>query len=223
MGEGIQGPGLVSSIKHDVPPELNDLISEALDPDRSPRRHVGSEASDFGRAARRLANELIFRSLPPEERIKAIAQALRNFNGGGTARFPHTANFDVVYANALTILLKVIRIPAQVLSAGDKDGKRPKLERHRDISAEVSGSAALCLGFFTLRREYYVGDGQGGRSVGAKYLSTASFTMGDYDSMGPARDALQLAVDSPCGLEFICDRVGIVCSRQGRGWLEDPF
>ena len=215
--EGIQASALVSLIKHDLPPNLHELALQALDPDFDADSCPDPQVSDFIRAAQLLQGLAPFNTKPQDELVKDLTQALSNFNRGGVSRFPRTANFDVVRANALTIVYRLLSIPLEEGDSADwKDGKRPKLEQCRGIPvAGASGSPALYVRLYTLRRDHYAGEGEDGRRVGGKYLRDLGFAV-----EGP-EGALRVPVDLPCGLEFVRDNaVGVVSVRvkDSGGW-----
>lgn len=212
QSEGIRAPVLTSIAKHDVPLRLEDLVSEALDPDFHASKYPDAGIQNFLAAARTLQSLPPLRDQPPDERPISIAQALWNFKKGGVARFPHTANFDVVRSNVLTILTKLLPMDLEdVSSAHYMDGIRPKLEEYRSISAGCSASPALTLRLFTLRRNFYARDetdDEDGRRLGSQYLRDVGFATGDPEVDLEA--TLELAVDSPHGLEFVRDGLGVV-------------
>ncbi|MBE3043665.1 hypothetical protein IMZ48_14065, partial [Candidatus Bathyarchaeota archaeon] len=236
QSEDIQASPFISLLRHDLPTNLDDLITQSFDPSCEPNQHADPQVSDFMAAAKFLNGMPGFDSeLPQAELHGKIAQALRNFHTGGPSRFPHTANYDVVYRNVLTVVLTYLPIPQDHIPSEKSEGERVTMKGFKPTYIEDAASAeALYFRFYTLTREFYAGDGDGGPKLGARYLRDIRF--GEEDSDGESSDggfsnaasgdeepsgALRVAVDSLCGLEFTRDdAVGVarVRVKNAGGW-----
>lgn len=223
--ENIQASPLLSLLRHEMPADLDDLVSESLNPSCNPNKCADPQLADFLAAASWFRGVPGFDDGPEDQQRGKIAQALRNFHGGGPARFPHTANYSVVERNVLTIVLRYLRLPLEAIpSEGWDGGERRKVKGyHPKYIEHASGVSALYVRVYTLRRDYYAGDGGHGSGVGARYLRDIRVDRGSGDtaSSEKACGALRVAVDSPSGIEFTRDdAVGVARVRvqDARGW-----
>ncbi|KAG6055233.1 hypothetical protein E4U17_003112 [Claviceps sp. LM77 group G4] len=215
--ELLRPPSLIGLFDRALPPpaELESFVARTLNhvaevrhnPDPDLRFWAGvivmltnSPASQFAKSA--------------PSRASSITRALRNLHLGSLQRFPHTANFDVVRSNALSILTTLLPIPV-----GDMDEDstyelvstmRSQLTRRRAISLRdisYSSDRPFRLAFYTIRRPRAEKAIQRrGVSVGRHYLRFIDFNV----SRTVRGFEIAPRVNYFCGLRFIRDEVGVV-------------
>lgn len=225
--EGLISPSLLNITNHDIPPRLEAFIAHALrnatEVRKSPDLNTRYWAEVIGMLANSPAPQF---SKDEPDRPSRIAQAIRNLHLGGPSRFPHTANFDTVRANALAILVALIPIPVEDLASADaKDGKRAKLERPRSIPlSSMKPLVPFRLNFYTIRREYFVQNmNDRGYTLGMKYLRTIEFD----EARGSSTDLVP-TINSLCGVRLIRDKIGVLAVHAKDGpdwvgiWQQDP-
>lgn len=227
--EGIIPPSLLFVGSHELPPQLESFVAHALYHATQVRKSPDANTRFWAEVIGMLANSPAAQfSIDEPNRASRIAQAVRNLRLGGPNRFPHTANFDTVRANALTILVTLIPIPVEdVATAGAKDGKRARLERPRSIPlADIKPRVPFRLNFYTIRRKYVVDndiDNDRGYTLGMKYLRTIEFD----DTRGAATDLVP-TIHALCGVRLIRDKIGVLAvhAKDGPNWLgiwqQDP-
>ncbi|KAJ6077704.1 poly(ADP-ribose) glycohydrolase isoform [Penicillium canescens] len=170
-------------------PMLPDMRHYALpsDLDRHVRRWLSdSEAEDveslqnptlgyWSSVARMLENHPQFSNVPPAEVAEDITQTLKHLYDGGLGCFPHLANYDSVHANAMTIVLTLLRLPLEDIQGGaDLKGKRARLQLSRSIKLPpaLDSPAKLKLQLSTLRRQIYVEEAPIGMQISQQILTT---------------------------------------------------
>ena len=238
--EGIKSPVLLAGLRrYPLPERFHAFVSSTL---QSP-----SEATNNENPALRFWAKVIglltsvsagpdspFAQADSPSRVDRVAQALRNIRRGGPSRFPHTANHDVVRANASSILLTLLLIPVEdIFEADPLDGKRPKLQRPRpEPLASLRPGWPFRLSFLTVRREYYVDNMNFGRRfrVGMKYLRTIDFRFHDEPPQ-PEQSLAGYVVPSVrnlCGMQLVRDSICVfaVHAKDGNDWYtvwqQDP-
>ncbi|UNI15590.1 hypothetical protein JDV02_002112 [Purpureocillium takamizusanense] len=249
--EGIKSPVLLGLRRHPLPERLHAFVSRTL---ASPTDAANKETPAL-RFWAKVIGLLTSASAGPDapfsqadspSRAARVAQALRNIRHGGPSRFPHTANHDVVRANASSILLALQLIPVEDIFEADHallDGQRPKLQRPRpEPLSSLRPGWPFRLSFLTLRREYYVDNMDFGRRfrVGMKYLRTIDFRFHDdtqqhQHQQRPEQHTLAgggsyvvPAVRSLCGMQLVRDGIGVfaVHAKDGNDWYtvwqQDP-
>lgn len=224
--EGLVKPMLPDMRNHALPPDLDRYVhrwlsdSEAEDVESLQNPNLGYWSS----VARMLENHPQFSNVPPAEVAENITQTLKNLHGRGLDCFPHLANYDSVHANAMTILLALLRLPLDDIPEGpDLNGKRARLQLSRSIELPpaLDTPAKLKLQLSTLRRQSYA-EGSPDRSrlrVGMKYLR--AIWIGPPDANITAEpDDVVVEVPSFAGLRFIRDHLGVfaVLAKQGEIW-----
>lgn len=225
--EGLISPSLLGISKYDIPERLDGFIAHALRNATEVRKSPDASIRFWAEVIGMLANSpaVQFSSDEPD-RPSRIAQAIRNIRFGGADRFPHTANFDTVRANALTILVTLIPIPVEDVAAADtRDGKRAKLERPRSIPlASIKPYIPFRLNFYTIRRSYFVENiNDRGYTIGMKYLRTIEFD----ESRGSSTDLVP-TIGNLCGVRVIRDSIGVLAvhAKDGENWVgiwqQDP-
>ncbi|QPG98206.1 hypothetical protein C2857_007370 [Epichloe festucae Fl1] len=218
--EHLTPPSLVGISNHQLPARLRGFVAYTLRNASEVRRSPDPDSRFWVEVISMLANSPAAQFAKDEpDRPSRIAQAMRNLRLGGICRFPHTTNFDVVRANALTILVTLIPIPLEDLVATDsKDGKRAKLERPRDIPlASITSETPFRLNFYTIRRQCLV-ESIRDRSimVGMKYLRFIEF-----DKTPAAETDLVPSITSLSGIRLIRDGIGVIAvhAKEGPDWL----
>ncbi|TWU71972.1 hypothetical protein ED733_001996 [Metarhizium rileyi] len=225
--EGIIPPSLLGISSHEMPPQLESFITHVLRNAAEVRRSADQNVSFWTEIIGMLANSPAaqFSSNKPDRPLR-IAQAVRNLRLGGTNRFPHTANFDTVRANCLTILITLIPIPVEDVAAeASKGGKRARLERPRSVPlVGIKPPVPFRLNFYTIRRMYFVQNmNDRGYTLGMKYLRTIEFdeTRASASDLAPTMVGL-------CGVRLIRDRIGVLAvhAKDGPNWVgiwqQDP-
>jgi hypothetical protein len=219
--EGIIPPSLLGINSHDIPERLEAFIAHALGNATEVRKSPDSDVRFWAGVIGMLANSpaMQFASNEPDRALR-IAQALRNLRLGGADRFPHTANFDTVRSNVLTILVTLIPIPVEDIAAAAhaKDGKRAKLERPRSMAlADIRSQVPFRLNFYTIRRRYYVDNvNDRGYTLGMKYLRTIEF-----DETQSSTEDLAPTINDFCGVRLIRDKIGVLAvhAKDGPNWV----
>jgi hypothetical protein len=186
--EGLEKPMLHEVRNQALPPDLDRYVrrwlsdSEAEGPETLQTPTLGYWSS----VTRMLANHPQLSNVPRAKVVDDITQILKNLHDGGLGCFPHLANYDTVYANAMTILLTLLRLPLEdIQGEPDLNGKRARLQMSRSIELPpaLDTPAKLKLHLSTLRRQSYA-EGSRDRSnlrVGMKYLRDIWFGPPDAD------------------------------------------
>lgn len=123
-----------------------------------------------------LAHHPHFANLPPAKIAENVTRILQSLHIGGLDRFLHIVNFDRVYANAMTILLTLLKLPLdEIQSEPDLKGNRARVQTSRSINppSRLNTPAKLKLQLSTLRRQSYAEgnpDRQSDLRVGMKYI-----------------------------------------------------
>ncbi|KND88840.1 hypothetical protein TOPH_06366 [Tolypocladium ophioglossoides CBS 100239] len=213
--EGFTPPALLGLRRHELPEHVDGFVAYAR------QQHGAGKALAGAGAGVRSWVSVVSLLTPCLADGGSVAQALRNLYHGGAARFPHTANHDVVRANALTILLRLLTIPVEDVFAADgaRAGRRAKLESPRAVPlAGITPDAPFRLGFLTLRREHY-GDyfNEGRPCVGMRYLRCVDF---EHHKGRAARGDVVPAIGALCGLRLFRDRIGTLAvhAKDGPDW-----
>ncbi|KAJ5592859.1 hypothetical protein N7537_009763 [Penicillium hordei] len=224
--EGLEKPLLPDMRYHALPPDLDRHVrrwlsdSEAEDVESLRNPTLGYWSS----VARMLENHPQFSNVPPAEVAEDITQTLKHLYDRGLGCFPHLANYDAVHANAMTILLTLLKLPLEdIQGAPDLKGKRARLQLSRSIQLPpaLDTPAKLKLQLSTLRRQNYA-EGSPNRSnlrVGMKYLHDIWFGPPDADIAAEPGDVV-VEVPSFAGLRFVRDHLGVfaVLAKQGEMW-----
>lgn len=111
--------------------------------------------SYWSSVTRMLQDHPQFSTLPSTKAAEDITQTLKNLHDRGLDCFPHLANYDTVHANAITILLTLLRIPVEDISrADDQNARRAKLQTSRSVNLprSLETPAKVRLQLSTLRR-----------------------------------------------------------------------
>ncbi|KAK2606045.1 hypothetical protein QQS21_003563 [Conoideocrella luteorostrata] len=218
--ERLTSPSLVGISSYDLPSRLEGFIAHALRNGPEVRKSPDASTRFWAEVISMLANSPAAQFAKDEpDRPSRIAQAIRNLRLGGIDRFPHTTNFDVVRANALTILVTLIPIPVEDVEAAEaKDGKRAKLERPRRVYFEqMKSDVPFRLNFYTIRRQSTV-ESIKDRTVrlGMKYLRFIEF-----DETQAAPTDLVPTIGCLSAVRLIRDSIGVIAvhARDGPNWV----
>ena len=219
-------PALVAVETHNLPQSLEDFVTSTTSNPAEAQNSPDETVRGWADVIRMLVNapgELF--SAGSSYRPERVAQALSNLKHGGLTRFPHTVNFDVVRANAVTILRTLIPIPVESMhEAAPKGGKRAKLERPRHIHlSSIRPYSPFRLSFYTLRRRYFEENmNKTGFKLGMRFLKAINFD-------GNTEEAeLVPQIGNLCGVRFIRDHVGTLAVHAKDGdhwmsiWQQDP-
>ncbi|CAI7621261.1 unnamed protein product [Penicillium pancosmium] len=196
--EGFQKPRLPDIKNHSLPPDLG--------------RH-NPTLGYWSSVARILETHPRFSNIPPAGMEGDITQILKSLGEGELCCFPHLVNYDIVYANAMTIILTLLKLPLQgIQGEPDLNGRRARLQLSRDINLPpaLDTPAKLKLKFLTLRRKVAT-EGRPDRSdlrVGMKYLRDIWFGPPDVE-IAVEPDDVVMVVPSFAGLRFFRDHVGV--------------
>ncbi|KAG5978878.1 hypothetical protein E4U55_005818 [Claviceps digitariae] len=230
--EQLTPPSLIDMQRHQLPPDLESFVGHTLRDASAMRSSPDPDLRFWAQVLAMLANSPapVFAKHAPH-RAFHLAQALRNLHLGGLSRFPHTTNFDIVRANALTILLTLLPIPLEELEPvpeAKRGTKRAGLERPRAVSLDTIPSSSLSssssitppfrLNFYTLRRQRVANTIQDRNLVpGMKYLRCI-----DFNVSRPAEQTdLVPSITALSGIRLIRDHLGVMAvhARDGIDWL----
>lgn len=232
--EGLEKPMLPDMKNHSLPSELDRHISRWMSTIESEDVETlqNPTLQYWSSVTRMLETHPQFSDIPRSQAAEKIAQILPNLHAGGLDSFPHLANYDIVYANAMSILLTLHRLPLEnIPNAPDLNGNRARLTQPRSIKIPpaLDTPAKFRLKFSTLRRfgATEANDDRKNLRVGDKYLRDIWFGPPDTEIQTDADDVL-LEIPSFAGLRFIRDHVGVfeVLVKQGdmwrSCWQQDP-
>lgn len=225
--EGIDPPSLLRIRNFDLPEDLDRFVANALRKASEVQKSSDRATRFWAKVVGMLANSPATQfSASSHDRVALVAQAMKNLRIGGVSLFPHAANFDIVRANALKILVTLIPIPVEDLQEAEpKDGMRAKLERPRSIPlADIRPTTPFRLNFHTIRRQYFVDNmNDRGFKLGMKYLRNIEFD----EQQGSPNDMLP-TIHSLSGVRLIRDRLGVLAvhAKDGPNWVgiwqQDP-
>ncbi|KAG6138037.1 hypothetical protein E4U12_008489 [Claviceps purpurea] len=232
--ELLRPPSLIGLFDRALPPpsELESFVARTLNHVAEVRHNPDPDLRFWAGVIVMLANSPAsqFAKSAAPNRISSITRALRNLHLGSLQRFPHTANFDVVRSNALSILTTLLPIPVGDMDDDDDDDDstyqlvrtmRSQLKRRRAISLRdisYSSDQPLRLTFFTIRRpRAEKAILRRGVPVGRQYLRFINFDV----SRAVRGSEIAPRVNCFCGLRLVRDEVGVVAVDvlDGNDWM----